>query len=438
MALDAQSMYTINRTYEVFLLGNGEFVQKVKKHVGTLNFVVFPETSTLHHPRDMSFFTVSAVDFSRPDSLQQIAADFEKIATPMAYKLVYVTSQQPLTQEQLLFCVEIGARFTFAGPLRDEELRNYIKKVVLDSRQAGSQAFFVAEMAKFERNRDQAGLSNLSERMARELPESDETFRLLVNINIMLGRPKKVEVFLKKALSLNPQSLWAANELGKIYLRTGRAAEGIELLEKLSQFNNLNGERFLELGNAYLNSGQSQKAETAFSQGDKIAPGRDGRFRDGMLKAAILDEDKSKIKAYMGTKTEYSRETISFLNTRAIMAMRAGKHHEGLALYGTAISGIKTDVIIAAKLRFNEGLGYMKAGKVEEAIHSFEQSVKLGGTKFQKAERSLKIAQSIVKQQEKAISPKAATSESAGVTPQPAQPQQQPQAMQEFEWESLD
>lgn len=432
MAADSggQSMYTVNRTYEVFLFGSTQFIAATKKSVGTLNFVAFPDKSTLQHPRDISFFAIAAVDFSRSETLQQAAADFAKIESPLVYKLVLVVSTQAMTQEQLLFCVEIGARFTFSGPVKEEDLRGYIKKVVLDSRQTGSQAFFAGEMAKFERNRDQSGLAILSERMGKELPETDESIRLFVNINVLLVRPKKVEAYLKRALALNPQSLWAANELGKLYLRTGRAAEGIELLEKLSQFNSLNGERFLELGNAYLNSGQSKKAETAFNQGDKIAPGRDDRFRDGMLKVAILDSDKKKMKEFMGTNTEYSKETVSFLNTRAIMAMRAGKHQEGLALYGTAISGSKSDSTITAKLRFNEGLGFMKAGKVDQAIASFEQSVKLGGTKFQKAGRNLKVAQSIARQQEKAISQPKTAEKTEG--------SDSGQQMQEFEWETLE
>ena len=416
-----QSPFAINRTFETFIVGSPETFQKVKKTVGGLNFIAFPDVANVNLPRDVLFFVIGCIDFTRSDTIQQSAKFFEMVTSPLAIKLLYVSNPAQMQSEQVLFCVEIGARYSFAGPTRDEDMRAWIKKTVIETRESGTIAYFSSEISRFERVRDPQAMSALSDRMGKELPESDASIRLFVQLNTMLGRPRKVEIYLRKALTLNPQCLWAANDLGKLYLRTGRAAEGIEILEKISQFSNLNSERYLELGNAYLNCGQSNKAEGAFVHGDKLTAGNDDRFRDGMLKAAILDGDDQKIKQHMGNKTELSRDTVSFLNTRAIMSMRAGRTDEGMNLYERAIGGVaEKDTLVAAKLMYNKGLGFMKKGSPTEAIKMFESSMKKGGPLFQKAAKTLQVARTIVAKQDKSVGKAAAAT------------------VVELDWESLD
>src|SRR5690606_997783 len=107
--------------------------------------------------------------------------------------------------------------------------------------------FFEAEIAAAVRVNDFKYLAKLIERIHAETSENEDSLRLLALANERLGRFNRAEHHLKKILAMNTQSLWAANSLGKLYLRTGRPDEGIEILQRLSYFHNLNSERCLEL-----------------------------------------------------------------------------------------------------------------------------------------------------------------------------------------------
>ena len=183
---------------------------------------------------------------------------------------------------------------------------------------------------------------------------------------------------------------------GRFYLRNSRVAEGIEILKKLSRFHELNSERMLALGDAYLNVGRANEAADALSKGEKLTGGQDERFKDGLVKVDLLKGDMQAALAKIGKKY-LSAPVLAFLNTRAVMAARAGMMDEGVKLYNEALAGCDpVDKVIVAKLWFNMGIAFVRARQLEKATDSLAKSVEIGGSDFDRAVNPLAVARQVL------------------------------------------
>lgn len=384
---------TVNR--EIFIFGSAEEQEKVKRILAPLTFLMIREISLLEQKRPDMHFLIGFADFSDPRKLQYIARSFAAVKAQTAHKVIYANSPDRLSKEHLLFGAELGARFTAQGATKDEDLRKYIKKICVDVQEATSIAYYEQEMEKHYLAGDEAKLQVIAERLSEMPKDNEEVLRAQCLLSQYQGKFEKVEFYLKRLLQTNPQSLWAANGLGRLYLRSGRIAEGIELLEKLSQFHELNSERFLELGNAYINIGDAEHARNALEKGAELIqdPPGDERFKESKAKAEIIDRDAIKALSYL--PKPYSADMVAFLNMRAIIMMREGKKKEAMELYRMAWEGMPSDRIMRAKLRFNMGIGYVKVEQIDQALACFDESVRLGGADFGRAQRPLLIAKNV-------------------------------------------
>jgi tetratricopeptide (TPR) repeat protein len=183
--------------------------------------------------------------------------------------------------------------------------------------------------------------------------------------------------------------------LGKLYIKSKRISEGIEILRRLSNFHEMNSERFLTIGNAYLVAGMGEEAEVLLEKGDDMTGHKDSRFNDGLAKAKIAQGDTKAALEVVGDRG-FSDDVISYLNLRAIMCLKRNKLDEALAYYNQALSGAHIKVI-KAKLYFNMGLAYARSGLLPKAKTAFEESLRLGTPKFDRATGPLKVIHNIEK-----------------------------------------
>jgi tetratricopeptide (TPR) repeat protein len=164
-------------------------------------------------------------------------------------------------------------------------------------------------------------------------------------------------------------------------------------LEKLSQFHDLNSERVLEIGNAYLGTGRFTKAERSYTIGAKMvgAQSNDTRFQEGLAKVKVAEGDVQSALAILG-KPSLSEGVLGFINMRAVLSIKNGQVEDGIRFYQMALEGCRDDKIVRAKLYFNMGLAYSKLKNDESAVRSFERSLELGGTEFTRAKVPLEIS----------------------------------------------
>lgn len=398
---EASSKFNINIVRDLYLFGEPHHVALVQKLVKGYYFL---------HPKDIklltaedrqdTFFVVAAVDFSQPTKMQDVARIFSQITAPLACRLIYSVAPQELSREALLFAQEIGARYVAVGPGKNDEIKDYLKRICTEAHQVGSLAAFEEELTAAYRSGDKAGALRVIDKLKALPHESEDASRLLAVAYLHSNDLKRAEVYLKRLLAVNPQNLWAANNLGRLMLKSGRAAQGIEILEKMSQFHELNSERHLALGDAYVQAGLPAKAEAVYKKGEDLVGQHDQRFVEGHVKVKLVEGDLGGALSLLDGKS-FSQDVISFLNMRAILSIRAGRFEEGFGYYSQAVKGAGEAKDTKAKVLFNMGLAYVRIDDLAKAQECFFESCQIGGPRFQRAKGPLEVVKNVLKNKER-------------------------------------
>lgn len=392
--------FTINTTREVFLYGDAHYMSMLESQTKNFYFLHPRPASAYTSFREDMHFVVAAVDFNNSLRLQDTARLFTGLTSPMVHKLMYAVSPEQVTQEHLLFAWELGCRHVFSGRNRNDDYKEYMKRICVESSETGSLTQLEEEIARARLSGSREALQKLADRIKAYPRESEDLNRLLAIVYAELKEFKKSESALKKILQVNPHNLWAANTLAKQYLRSGRAATGIEMLKKLGQFHELNSERLLTLGRALVVSGDNSGAKKEFEKGGALTGGKDQRFGEGLAMVKVAEGDFSGATAQLASG-ELSPDMISFLNLKAILASRQGRFAESIRYYEFALSGAGQSQETKAKLKFNMALAFVKTGELEKASALFRESLELGGKQFQRARRPLELVSTLMKKKEK-------------------------------------
>lgn len=394
---DLRSTYSVHVNRDLHVIGSVGDLAAIEKILSPLNFIHVKDARDVMTVRESLFFVVAILDFQSLRALQAISALFSRIDTMKGvrpHRVIFVSTSLPLSEQQLLFGVEIGAAFMAHGPSREEELRAHIKRISLEAGDRATATSLEKELELAHWRQDQAGMRALEKKIGDLPGDQESTWKLQAKLANAMLQPKKEEHYLKRILAVNSQNLWAANALGKLFLRQHRVAEGIEILRKMSVFHDLNAERHFEIGNAFLYSGKNLEARSAFQRADELASGSDTRFKDGLAKVELNEGNVDGALSVLNGRP-FSYDVLSFLNMKAIMAIRSGKFGEGFTWYDRAMKGCdQSDQVMQARLHFNRGLGYTRSNEPDKAIKAFEESLKLGGNKFKRAAKPLEITKS--------------------------------------------
>jgi hypothetical protein len=78
------------------------------------------------------------------------------------------------------------------------------------------------------------------------------------------------------------------------------------------------------------------------------------------------------------------------------MASKQNNFSESIRYYDFASAGAGTDSELQAKLKFNMALAYVRMNNLAKAQTFFQESMKLGGKKFQRAKGPLEVVSNIM------------------------------------------
>lgn len=398
---EISSKFNINVRRDLFVLGETMHASTIRKLLKGYYFLNPREGRQLPSQHEETHFIVAAIDFSVSAQMQAVARIFQEMTSATAVRLIYAVAPVELTREHLLFSQEVGARYVAHGMSRGDDLKEHIKRLCVENHHAGALAPYEADIDRAYRAHDMSSMRRVIDKLTHLPVQSEEILRLMAIASLHVNEVKQAEKHLKRLLQQNPQNLWAANALGRLYLRSGRIQDGIDVLQRLSSFHDLNAERLLDLGEAYVRGNMPREAEAQFEKGIALTKGTDGRFDEGMAKVKLADQDLSGAMKILGDR-DLSENVVSFLNMRAIMAIRSDRFEEGIQCYRVAINGTNTDKELRAKLKFNMGLAYARTGELGKAEGLFFESLQLGGPRFQRARGPLDTIKNIINAQGKA------------------------------------
>ncbi|MGH7808278.1 MAG: tetratricopeptide repeat protein, partial [Thermodesulfobacteriota bacterium] len=86
------------------------------------------------------------------------------------------------------------------------------------------------------------------------------------------GDIDKAKEYYEQALQINPAFVFTHNELGKLYMATGKQQEGIEEFKRAVEGYDLYDEAHYNLALAYLKVGKREEACESFQKVSKISP----------------------------------------------------------------------------------------------------------------------------------------------------------------------
>ncbi len=126
--------------------------------------------------------------------------------------------------------------------------------------------------------KDDKTTREITTRLLKSMPDHPKVLELVGALDYRSKRYVEAEASLAKALKSAPGLLIARHLLAQTYLRTGQPAKAIELLAPLTDGKVVDGTSLALAGEAWLQLGDSKKADAAFAKAAQAAPD-DARVR---------------------------------------------------------------------------------------------------------------------------------------------------------------
>jgi len=109
-------------------------------------------------------------------------------------------------------------------------------------------------------------------------PDSAPAYLLVARLLLRQENPAAAEEFARKAIALQPQLPLAHQLLGEVALAQAQLPEAIAEFNRERELNPLNGSVYDRLGDAYVRSGDDQKAQEALSRAVLLEPNATGPY----------------------------------------------------------------------------------------------------------------------------------------------------------------
>jgi tetratricopeptide (TPR) repeat protein len=109
-------------------------------------------------------------------------------------------------------------------------------------------------------------------------PDSAPAYLLLARLLLRQENPTAAAEYARKAIALQPQLPLAHQLLGEVALAQAQLPEAIAELDRERELNPLNGSVYDRLGDAYIRSGEDEKAQEALSRAVLLEPNATGPY----------------------------------------------------------------------------------------------------------------------------------------------------------------
>lgn len=198
----------------------------------------------------------------------------------------------------------------------------------------------------------------------------------------------KAEMLLHPLWTLDPPYLRALSAYSRCLMKKNAFSDAEFVLKKGKLINPHEPDRLVELGDVLLHLGNPAEARQNYDEARVLDADHKGASM-GQAKCKLLEEDINEALAIL-QQASSPRELASVFNTAAIISAREKRFEHSLALYKAAGQAVVDDVKTLARLKFNEGVAYVKWGRMKDALASFEEGARLD-PKFKKAAHNVAV-----------------------------------------------
>ena len=266
------------------------------------------------------------------------------------------------TSDQIL---KLGAEFKVAkiaiGEINSDTINEQISDLVAAMTNIeGYQETMQQVRSHLDQARSQDAIQHLE--VAHKSADSSEVFGVeLAELYFQNDQQDDAERLLKTMMVDYPGNARVKHIYARCKLLSNDYEGAIASLKGAQLISPANVQRLLELGAAYLEIDRPDQASQAFEEILRLAPelkqAKKGQAKSQLLSGEI-NEGLNLIRSSLNP-----REIAAVFNTAAIIAIKNGKYSEGLSLYKVAAKTLESDEVLAAKIVYNMGIGFVKWGR---------------------------------------------------------------------------
>ncbi len=186
------------------------------------------------------------------------------------------------------------------------------------------------------------------------------------------NRFSQAEALCRQALLRAPDDPDLLHVLGVLALKSGRAADAVDLIQRAIGQDDSNAGFFLDLGRSYCALERYEEADAFFNRAFSIAPD-DSRLRFGAGMAfALAGRMQRAIRSFQDSLKLDPKFALAHYNL-GLALMNLGRIDESAESYEHALEIQPGDF----NARVNLGIVYVRQGKIDAALACFKQAAKL-------------------------------------------------------------
>ncbi|MFK7823041.1 MAG: tetratricopeptide repeat protein [Oligoflexales bacterium] len=272
-----------------------------------------------------------------------------------------------------------------AGEISIKKILELLKMIAQDEGYNGPLRNILSKVNKNRSAGDWDGATSLLEGLQKKLPNNPKVAAELAVNRIYANQWEQALSLLEPIEYLDPPYIRALQLLSRCRMKIGKFKEASESLKKAKLINPFNVDRLLQLGKVLINCDEIGEAKSVFQEARGLAPDNQEALK-GEGQCLLLEGEVNEALDLLNS-IESPRELASVFNSSAVFTMRKGKYQQGMELYDSALTAIKEDNKIAARLLFNKGIGYRRWQKNPEALNCLEKAIRMDDS-FEKAKRS--------------------------------------------------
>lgn len=305
--------------------------------------------------------------------------------------LIYSTR---ISEEDIRLLKELGHENVLPSPINKDDARKMISAIIERENTLSNEEVKLRKIESyFYAGRTTEALNLFDAKLQKKGTQYFLRAQLLLaRIWNSAGQFKKAEASLQSVFAEDKDNFEAKSIMANTLTGLGRADEALAMLLEMSNSSPKNLQALLNLGSAYVDANQHDKARETFGKIDILDPDNKA-VRDEQAKLAFKEGDIP-LAARLIAETQNGDMLARHFNNVAIAMVHKQQFDKALEVYKNAIE-LLNDKARLHLLHYNMGLAWTKKGDQAQAIQSFLESYRAAPA-FEKAYASMaKTAEAI-------------------------------------------
>lgn len=293
-----------------------------------------------------------------------------------------------VNSDLLAISAEYNVSRVHTGPVSMQTLRAHLHSIVGAEDNSTGLRCKLAQVAALQAVNDLTLAEDLLNDLRDEFQDDARVLAEQINNLILQDKWSLARDLASDLRHRYPGDIRGMHLYGRCLLKFGRYDEACEVLKAANFLNPFNADRLVDLGTALLNLDRIKHAEESYNAALALVSDHPEAIK-GKSQCRLLEGDVNEALELL-RQFSTSRELAAVFNDSAIISIRHSRFAQGVTLYRAAMKAVGARSDILAKLHFNLGIAFFKAGSLDDAFDEFKISY-IEDSSFRDAAFNLRI-----------------------------------------------